>query len=112
MEKKEDRTGKKTKETGGRTMKDRNGERGAGESVKVNDPRAARSWPRRGQRLMGRYIRTWMDRRRYYPARSRAERSGAERSGSGSGTASISSGASSASAREQRVGAVPLVSLP
>lgn len=63
-------------------MKDRSGERGAGESVKVNDPRAARSWPRRGQRLMGRYIpaaeRGWID-----VGITGAEQSGAERSGAG-----------------------------
>ena len=66
-------------------MKDRSGERGAGESVKVNDPRAARSWPRRGQRLMGRYIpaaeRGWIDVGITGAEQSGAERSGAERSG-------------------------------
>ena len=107
-------------------MKDRNGE-----SVKVNDPRAARSWPRRGQRLMGRYIpaaeRGWIDvgiigaeQSRAEQSRaeqnraeqSRAEQSRAEQSkAEQSGTASVSSGTSSAM-REQRVGAVPLVSFP
>ena len=58
-------------------MKDRNGE-----SVKVNDPRAARSWPRRGQRLMGRYIpaaeRGWIDVGIIGAEQSRAEQSRAE----------------------------------
>ncbi|KAK9293608.1 hypothetical protein QLX08_011495 [Tetragonisca angustula] len=112
-------------------MKDRNGE-----SVKVNDPRAARSWPRRGQRLMGRYKpaaeRGWIDVGIIGAEQSRAEQSRAEQSrteqsraeqsraeqnrteqsrAEQSGTASVSSGTSSAM-REQRVGAVPLVSFP
>lgn len=56
----------KTRE--GKTMKDRNGERVAGESVKVNDPRATRSWPTWAETNGKIYTggRTWMDRRRYY----------------------------------------------
>lgn len=43
--------------------------RGAGvESVKVNDPRAVRSWPTWAETNGKIYTggRTWMDRRRYY----------------------------------------------